>query len=203
MRLIGALVSPYVRRVHASLGLLGLPFRHEPLSTFADLDAFAAINPLLKSPTLVTDEGTVMMESSLILDYLDRLAPPERRLTPAEPATFARCQRLVSMALAGCEKIVQLTYQSHLRPVGQRADAWQERVRGQILAAFAGLEAEAPADGWFLEPRPMQPDVTAAIAWRFARGPVADLVAETDHPKLAAHCLRAEALPAFQAAAAG
>jgi hypothetical protein len=73
-------------------------------------------------------------------------------------------------------------------------------VRRQIRAAFAGLEAEAPADGWFLGPRPMQPDVTATVAWRFAQGPVAELVREADHPKLAAHALRTWALPAFQSA---
>ena len=73
MRLIGMLDSPYVRRVAISLRLMELPFSHEALSVFRNYDAFAAINPVVKAPTFVTDDGVVLMDSALMLEYLERL----------------------------------------------------------------------------------------------------------------------------------
>lgn len=116
MRLIGMLDSPYVRRVAVSLKFMGLPFEHESVSVFRHYEAFAAINPVVKAPTLVTDDETVLLDSSLILEYLDRLAPPDHRLVPDGLMDFARAQRIVGLALAACEKTVQLVYEATLRP---------------------------------------------------------------------------------------
>ena len=74
MRLIGMLDSPYVRRVAVSLKLMQLPFELEQLSVFRNFEQFQAINPVVKAPTLVTDEGAVLMDSTLILDHVERLA---------------------------------------------------------------------------------------------------------------------------------
>src|SRR3954447_8437905 len=108
MRLIGMLDSPYVRRVAISLELMGLEFEHQSLSVFRDFEAFAAINPVVKAPTLVADDGVVLMESSLILEYAEALAIDGRKLSGA---ATARLQRIVGLALAACEKTVQLVYE--------------------------------------------------------------------------------------------
>ncbi len=62
MQLIGMLNSPYVRRVALALITAKVPFEHRPISLFRHIDAFSAINPLLKAPTLVADDGTVLVE---------------------------------------------------------------------------------------------------------------------------------------------
>jgi glutathione S-transferase len=116
LRLIGMLDSPYVRRVAISLKMMGLPFSHEPLSVFRNYTAFDEINPVVKAPTVVTDDGTVLMDSSLILEYLERIAPPTRRLSPTGVKAHARCQRLTGLALVAAEKSVQLLYERNLRP---------------------------------------------------------------------------------------
>ena len=61
MRLIGMLDSPYVRRTALTLAALDIPFAHEPLSVFRHYDAFAAINPVVKAPTVVTDDGVEIL----------------------------------------------------------------------------------------------------------------------------------------------
>ena len=58
MLLIGMLDSPYVRRVAISLAVLGLPFEHRSVSVFRQFDEFAQINPIVKAPTLIEDDGT-------------------------------------------------------------------------------------------------------------------------------------------------
>ena len=87
MKIVGLLDSPFVRRTVITARMLGIPFEHQSLSVFRNFDEFHAINPLAKAPTLVLDDGEVLIDSHLILDYLDSLVPPERRLFPAaEPA---------------------------------------------------------------------------------------------------------------------
>ncbi|MGR4862402.1 glutathione S-transferase family protein [Caulobacter sp. LARHSG274] len=202
MRLIGMLDSPYVRRVAISLKLMDLPFDHEPVSVFRDYDAFAAINPVVKAPTLVTEAGMVLMESGLILDHLERLAPADRRLSPIDLADHARAQRIVGLALAACEKTVQLVYEFRLRPQDKQHQPWIDRVRGQLAEACRLLEAEvAPATPWLFGARPLQADVTAAVAWSFTASVLPDAIAASDHPALADLTRRAEDLPAFLGAA--
>ncbi len=81
MRLIGMLDSPYVRRVAVSLQLMGVPFEHLSLSVFRTFAQFQEINPVVKAPSLVCDDGTVLMDSTLILQYAEALTHP-RSLIP-------------------------------------------------------------------------------------------------------------------------
>src|SRR6201995_156341 len=120
MRLIGMLDSPYVRRVAVSLNFMGLPYRQEQTSVFRHFDAFAAINPVVKAPTLVTDDGTVLMDSTHILLWAEHLAGPERRLQPTERKNQLRSLCASGPALAACEKTVQIVYEFNLRPAEKR-----------------------------------------------------------------------------------
>ena len=201
MQLIGMLDSPYVRRVAIALNLLAIRFSHRPLSVFRDFDAFATVNPVVKAPTFVTDGGLVLMDSTLILDHLDRLAAPERRLVPDAVEQHAAAQRVTGLALAACEKSVQLVYEFDLRPVEKRHQPWVERVQGQLLAAYGLLEAEIQSEScWIAGSRPMQPDVDVAVAWRFTQDMLPDVLEARLYPKLAAFSARAEDVPAFRAA---
>ena len=79
MILIGQYDSPFVRRVAIALRLYGLPFEQRPWSTFGDADKLARYNPLRRVPTLVLDDGEVLIESGAMLDHLDELVGPVRR----------------------------------------------------------------------------------------------------------------------------
>ncbi|MDE1149863.1 MAG: glutathione S-transferase [Azospirillaceae bacterium] len=204
MRLIGMSDSPYARRVAISLTAMGLPYTHEQVSVFRHYDAFAAINPVVKAPTLVLDDGTVLMDSTLILDYLERLVPADRRLTPTNPAAYLRGQRIIGLALAACEKTVQVMYELNLRPEERRHQPWIDRVRAQGVTAYRLLEAELETEAgeaalWVGPGRPSQAGITAAVAWYFTQDIVADLVSPEDHPALAGLSRLAEALPEFKA----
>ena len=83
MILIGQYDSPFVRRVAIAMRLYGLAFEHRPWSTFGDADKIAPYNPLRRVPTLVLDDGEVLIESAAMLDYLDELVGPERAMIAA------------------------------------------------------------------------------------------------------------------------
>jgi len=200
MRLIGMLDSPYVRRVAISLKMLGVNFSHESLSVFRNFDAFANINAIVKAPTFVTDDGIVLMDSGLIIEYAERIAGPGRSLVPADTHAHARSQRIIGVALAACEKAVQIVYENNLRPAEKRHQPWLDRVHGQMNAAFRLLDVEVrDAKPWRFGNRPLQADITAAVAHRFTREALPDAIAIGAYPALAALSARAEGTPEFLA----
>ena len=201
MQLIGMLDSPYVRRVAVALIVAKVPFEHRPISLFRHIDAFSRINPLLKAPTLVADDGTVLMDSGVILDYLAAAFPRIAGLTPPRPHARLRALRLTALALTVMEKAVQRHYERMLRPPEKRHDPWIERVAGQLAAGLEALDAEAPLSGW-IAGEPGVADISAVCAFGFVQQILSDVFETGRYPNLAEFCARAEALPAFRAAPA-
>jgi glutathione S-transferase len=193
MQLIGMLDSPFVRRVAISFDLQDIPFEHKALSVFRNFDEFSTINPTVKAPTLVLDDGSFLIDSTLILEYGDALAG--RSLLPAAPAARAKALRAIGPALAACEKTAQIVYEYSLRPQEKQHQPWLDRVQQQLFAALRLLEAEADA---FDTAELDQAAITAAVTWSFVQLNVAQIVSADDFPRLAAWTARAEALPVFQ-----
>lgn len=199
MQLIGMLDSPFVRRTAISLRLLDIPFEHRSLSVFRNFDVVHAINPLVKVPTLVCDDGFVLVDSTLIIDHAETIA--NRRLMPNAPEQHRRALRWIGVALVAAEKAVQIFYE-HKRDAGRQDAGWTSRVGGQLQSACALLEQElrdADESAWLFGEALTQADVTVAVAWRFAQLVAADVVPPANYPKLAAFAARAERLPEFRA----
>lgn len=199
MQLIGMLDSPYVRRVAVSLHVLHRPFAHQSLSVFSTFDQFHRINPVVKAPTLVTDDGTVLMDSTLILQWIEAQAPASQ-LTPHVAAQRLHDLRLTGLALAACEKAVQTVYEHQLRPADKRHAPWLDRIGSQLDAAFAALEADIAR----VPPATAQDALThgsiaAAVAWSFTQLLLPGRVDAAAHRHLAAFTEAAEQLPAFLA----
>lgn len=201
MQLIGMLDSPYVRRVAVSLHLMGIAFEHRSISVFRTFDQFREINPVVKAPTLVCDDGEVLMDSSLILDWAESLGAARRSLMPRSNPERQHELRLIGLALAACEKSVQIVYEHELRPAEKQHAPWLDRVTGQLHAAYAALEAE-------LHRRPLatgserisQAGVTTAVAWQFTHMLLPGVVDVARHPALESFSAAAEQLPEFLAA---
>lgn len=198
MKLIGMLDSPYVRRTAISLECLGVKFTHEAVSVFSTFERFHAINPVVKAPTLVCDDGGVLMDSNLILHYAEAAHARNRTLWPRDPGALRQELRAVGLALAACEKSVQIVYERNLRPAAAQHEPWVERVTGQLLAAYAGLEQEVRARAAAFATNRGQACITAAVAWQFTQSMLAEVVAARGHPALAALAARMEATPEFR-----
>lgn len=198
MQLVGMLDSPYVRRVAISMKLMGLPFEHRSVSVFRHYPEFEKINPLVKAPTLVCDDGEILMDSTLIIDYLESLVAPGNRLMPNSGNARRDALKHIGIALVACEKTVQRFYELSLRPADKQHAPWLERVTAQMRNAFDELEKIVGSAGpWLHGERLLQDDLTIAVAWRFARFIVPDALDATRYPGLVAYSARAEALPEF------
>lgn len=204
MQLIGMLDSPYVRRAAISLQLLGVRFEHRSISVFSTFQQFREINPVVKAPSLICDDGEVLMDSTLIIEYAEALAAGRKSLLPGSLHERQHTLREIGLALAACEKSVQIVYERSLRPAEKLHEPWISRVTGQLLAAYQILEADLIA-------RPLgvtsaaidQAGVSVAVAWHFTQQMLREVVSAANYPVLREFSARAEALPEFIAAPHG
>ncbi len=199
MILIGQYDSPFVRRVGIALTLYGMPFAHRPWSVFGDAEKIQPYNPLIRVPTLVLDDGEVLIESHSILDYLDSFVPADRAMFPAAEPARHQALKIAALATGLAEKAVSLFYEIRLHR--EVSDVWVNRCRSQISAVLAALEADRAdriSDYWF-DDRIGHADIAVAAVLRFVAEAHPGLVSMVDFPALDAHAARLEALPAFQA----
>jgi glutathione S-transferase len=203
MKLIGMLDSPYVRRVAISLQLLDIGFEHQSLSVFRTFTEFQQINPVVKAPTFVCDDGEVLMDSTLIIQYAEALGS-SRSLMPTLLPEIGHALRIIGLALAACEKSVQIVYERGLRPPEKLHEPWVIRITGQLHAAFGELEKEVMRHPLAVTSATIsQAGVSVAVAWQFVQEMLPEVVLASSYPSLAAFSEKAEALSEFLAAPHG
>ncbi len=198
MILIGQYDSPFVRRVAVALNILGLAYEHRPWSTFGDADRLAGFNPLRRVPTLVLDDGEVLIDSAAILDHLDEVAGAARLIAPSGPAR-RKMLRICALATGLCDKMVSLVYEQVLHETVSAA--WVARCAEQIGDVLAVLEPEraACATPFWFGATPGHPDIAVACALRFLAEAHPAQHRAAPRPHLAAHAAACEAMPAFSA----
>lgn len=196
MILIGQYDSSFVRRVGIALRLYELPFEHRPWSVFGDADKIAAYNPLTRVPTLVLDDGEVLVDSVTILDHLDSLMPADRALHPRSGTERRRSLKISALASGLADKTVSLFYERHLHETASAA--WETRCLQQIRGTLTALESERGSDSFWFGDRIGHADIAVAASIRHMRESHPDLADIQAFPSLSSHCARLEALPVFQ-----
>src|SRR3569623_2474573 len=164
--------------------LYGIAFEHRPWSTFGDADKIAPYNPLRRVPTLVLDDGEALIESTVILDYLDALVGPEKAMLPQSGAVRRRHLRICALASGLGDKAVRLLYERVLRKA--QLTLWVERCQAQIGDVLKVLEAERAkvATPYWLGARIGHADVAVACVVRFTREAHPDLFDASRYPAL-------------------
>ncbi len=202
MVLIGMLDSPFVRRVAITMQVLGIDYQYRPLSIFESFEEFRSVHPLVKAPTLVCDDGEMLVDSTLIIDYLELLVGPEKSLMPNDASARRTALQQIGEALVAMEKVIQLVDEKTQRPADVQHEPWINRLEQQVISAAGLMEASVEAaiesgNDWLAGTDPMQADITTAVAWDFIRRMASSTVRSANHPYLIEYSERAEALPAF------
>ena len=198
MILIGQYDSPFVRRVAIAMRRYGIAYEHRPWSVFADADKIAELNPLRRVPTLVLDDGVVLVESSAILDVLDEMVGPERALLPRSGPVRRDGLRVMSLATGFADKAVSLYLETLFRKTP--AEAWITRCRSQIAETLDVLEADRArrASDWWLGDALSHVDITVACALCHLREAHPGFFDAARWPVLVCHAAHSDALEDFQ-----
>lgn len=149
MKLFYAPQSPYARKVRAAAIEVGLGKDLELMAAAVapgrENQAYAAkINPLRKIPALALDSGEVLVDSSVICEYLDARAGGGR-LLPASGE--ARWQVLTQHAIAQgmTDALILVRYETALRPEPQRWPLWVDDQWDKFWAGLTWFETRAAA----------------------------------------------------------
>lgn len=150
MRLYSFELSPYAARCRLAIYRKGLDVEiAEPPEGGTAGEAYRAINPIGKVPALVLDDGTVVPESAVIVEYLeDRFPGPA--LLPRAPEARARARLIARMA--------EVYVLPALHPLFDQFFA-EQRDPARVEAGVTGsrkaldqLERFVAADGWAAGP---------------------------------------------------
>jgi glutathione S-transferase len=208
MILYGRNLSPFTRRVAIWCALQGRNLeRRELMVAGADFEEIKANNPVARVPILVLDDGTRLIESFAICDYLDETAPNGTRLVPERGAERLACLQRLALAQSTAEKAVAMVYERNRRPEELHWRDWQARVAGQVQGGLAELDRVAPDPetngGWSGEDGPDGGvpdggDIAAIIAYQFVETTNSWLL-EPGYPRLAALAERGMEIEAIAA----
>ena len=91
MKLYSVPLSPFAARVRLAIYRKGLNVEIAPPDGGLKSEAFLALNPMGRIPTLVLDTGAAIPESAAILEYLEDVYPTPS-LRPADPVQLARAR---------------------------------------------------------------------------------------------------------------
>lgn len=191
----------YGQKASVALYELGLPFELKLVDAGdeAAMAGFRALSPFAKMPTLVdTDAGRTVYESSIVIEYLDRLAGGGR-LIPDDPEAALEARlvdRIIDTYVGGAmNRIVPRKF----RPEGA-ADSYGDAEDAAVLARGWDWLEDRLADGrtWGAGEAFTLADCGAAPILTYARR----LVPFGDRPLLRAYHRRLMERPSFRRAVA-
>ena len=138
--------SPFGRKINLAIGILGL--EREVTIEGADLmsaaDSIRRQNPLGKVPTLVTEDGTALFDSRVILEYLDHRAGGGK-IIPREPQPRFAALRLQALADGMTDAQILLIYEGRWRAPDRQEPKWVDYQSDKIARGFAELDAAPPS----------------------------------------------------------
>ncbi len=138
--------SPFGRKIRLAASLLGLAddIAIEPANTMDADDSVRRQNPLGKIPALILEDGRVLYDSRVIVEYLDMLAGGGGLIPEYSDARF---DILTSAALADgiMDASILIAYESRYRPDQEPYGPWLDLQRGKIERGLAAMQAAPPS----------------------------------------------------------
>jgi glutathione S-transferase len=200
MILLGASISPFVRKVLVVAAEKGVKLENRPLNPSTSTDPlFLATSPFRKIPVLV-DGDFSLPDSTAIVTYLEALHPRPAVL-PAAPRERARAIWFEEMAdtilLSAGQRIFynRVVAPKFLKRAGDLTSA-QEAQDTLLPPVFAYLESVAPTEGFLVGTDLSIADI--AVASMLVNMTYCNAAPEpATYPKLAAFLARMMARPGF------
>ncbi len=196
MILIGRYFSPFVRRTAVTMREYGITYEQRPLKVWDEANEVRAANPIGRVPSLIMDDGEILVDSSAIIDAVDQMVTADEALTPRKGRERRHVLTLVEIGKGAAEKAVAAQYERTYRPKEKIHFPWIEQCEGQSMAGFEALDrmAEMP---WIAGKRMTQADVTAVVAWEFLNIINPALAERINCPKLGEIAKRVTNIPSF------
>jgi glutathione S-transferase len=197
MKLIGSHASPYVRKVRIALAEKRIEYEFVLDNPHVPGSVAAHYNPLGKIPVLVTDDGTPLYDSSVIIEYLDMVSPVGR-LIPEAGRTRIHAKRWEALADGLLEAAVLVVVEKR-RPASRQSKDWIERQTGKIAQALSTAAHDLGERGWCAGEGFGLADLALGCAVGYLDFRFPDLDWRSPYPSLARHAEKLFRRPPFLA----
>ena len=148
MKLIGALTSPYVRKVRIVMAEKKLDYQFELEDVWAT-DAILKSNPLGKVPCLVLEGGEAVFDSRVIVEYVDTRSPVSRLIPDgSRERTEVRTWEALADGILDAAILARLEQTWAGRPAEHRSQPWVDRQFGKVDAALAAMSTGLAERPW-------------------------------------------------------
>ena len=140
MKLIGALTSPYVRKVRVVMAEKKLDYDLVLENVWSAETLIGESNPLGKVPCLVMEGSEALHDSRVIVEYLDTLSPVGK-LIPSVGRERAEGKTWEALAdgLLDASLLARLEVTWAGRSDAERSQAWIDRQLGKVHAALRAM----------------------------------------------------------------
>ena len=192
MKLIGALTSPYVRKVRIVMAEKKLDYQFVLEDVWTN-DAILKSNPLGKVPCLVLEGGEAVFDSRVIVEYLDTRSPVSRLIPESSrERTEVRTWEALADGLLDAALLARLEQTWAGRTEAQRCGAWIDRQMGKIEACLKAMSTGLGERPWCSGNHLSLADIAvgcalgyldfrfAAVDWRTANANLARLHAKLE-----------------------
>ena len=148
MKLIGALTSPYVRKVRIVMAEKKLDYQFE-LEDVWNADAILKANPLGKVPCLVLEGGEAVFDSRVIVEYVDTRSPVSRLIPESSrERTEVRTWEALADGLLDAALLARLEATWAGRSAEQRSQAWIDRQMSRVHSALVAMSTGLGDKPW-------------------------------------------------------
>jgi glutathione S-transferase len=196
MKLVGTYFSAFARRVGAAMISRGIAFEHDPLNGYAEPDKASALHAGGKVPSLILDDGEVLIDSLAILDHLNEGLPAEAALIPSSGPERRQTLKIAALATTVYERCNSRHFDDR-RQSGAVNPAMAEVWRKHTINGMRALDAYA-TDGGPLGKEPFDiGTLSAVIAVDYVAVTHPDIELEAEAPHLTALAQRLADEPAF------
>lgn len=141
MKLIGAITSPYVRKVRIVMAEKKLDYQFVPEDVWSADTTISQSNPLGKVPCLVMEGGEALFDSRVIVEYVDTLSPVGK-LIPASGRERAEVKTWEALADGVLDAAISARLEATWpgRKDGERSQAWIDRQMKKINDSLSAME---------------------------------------------------------------
>jgi glutathione S-transferase len=183
MKLIGSHTSPYVRKVRVVLAEKKLDYHFELENVWVPETKIQQLNPLGKVPCLIMEDGYVMQDSRVIVEYLDTLTPVCKLLAPnGRERADIKCWEALADGVLDAGVLVRL--ERTLRPAAQQSEEWIARQMKKVELGLAEMSERLGEANWCASNHYSLADVAVGccLGWLSFRFPEIDW--RGNHPNL-------------------
>lgn len=185
MKLLGSLASPYVRKTRIAFAEKKIDVELILEDVWGPDTQIGKLNPLVKIPTLLLEDGGAMFDSRVIVEYADTLSPVGR-LIPTTGKEKAAVKTWEALADGVLDAAVLTRLELHWAPRGDhRSPEWVERNMTKIQGGLKAMSDGLGSNAWCFDNHFSLADIAVGVALGYLLFRFPEIQWQVEYPNLA------------------